>query len=470
MKRYSLLLALLCAVPAYAQDAPFCGSAFAPADMHHLAAMPMAEITGEQRAVLILVNFRDSPSQPYTAEYARNALQKTDAFFRENSKGTVSFSYDVLPWATIDHSYNGCDPMAIMQKAQASAVARGVNLTQYNRYIVAFPAAICGWWGLGTVGGNPSLAWVQGMIDKKVLAHELGHNLSLYHSNAWTCAGGTLTQPCKNVEYGGQVCTMSMGAKGHFNAFQKERLGWLAPLVVTRSGEYALSPYEHPAPTAPQALKISAGGKTYYAEYRQPIGEDAWMAGNANLERGVVVHMAEGVVPLLLDLQPKTAGVSDPALLPGETFVAPGLRVSLLSSDASGATIRVETDTVTPPPVVPPPVIPPPVVTPPPPPPPPPSSGTTLHLVSDKTSYRLKETAIVTVTLRRDGRPVPGQNIEIALHRPGMSPLFRKLRTGANGTDQTRFQLTLSWPTGTYAIYAQIGGLHATVLKFEVRK
>src|SRR5437867_3448324 len=82
---------------------------------------------------------------------------------------------------------------------------------------------------------------------------------------------------------------------GHFNAYQKERIGWLnygsSPSIqtVTTGGQYALEAYATPWGGLPKALKIlkSSGGgsSTYiYAEARTQYGIDG------SLTPGVIIH------------------------------------------------------------------------------------------------------------------------------------------------------------------------------------
>ena len=96
-------------------------------------------------------------------------------------------------------------------------------------------------------------------------------------------------------------------AAGHFNAFQKERLGWLdyglSPPITTveTNGLYTIEPLETGG-TGPKAMAIlkstdpMTGQQTwYYLEYRQALGSDSFLAGNSNMLNGIVVHMASPV-------------------------------------------------------------------------------------------------------------------------------------------------------------------------------
>jgi hypothetical protein len=140
----------------------------------------------------------------------------------------------------------------------------------------------------------------------------------------------------------------SAGAR-HYNAVQKELLGWLGygaspPITeVTSSGVYTLDPYE-PTGTGPKALKVrTAVGDWFYVEYRQPIGADSGLAGNPNVANGVLVHywngLANGVY--LLDMTPATASWTDPALTVGSTFTDAAGRVSITPVWANGTNAGV---------------------------------------------------------------------------------------------------------------------------------
>jgi len=303
---------------------------------------------GEQKVVVILVNFTDVNAQPYsTADASAVTFQSTSDFYRENSYQQTWLSGNVYGWYTIPMTSATCDYDLIGSLADQAATNAGVNLSQYTRKVYAFPQiGACSWWGLGTVGGSPSRAWINGSFQLKVVAHELGHNYGDYHSHSLPCDSAG----CSMVEYGDDRDMMGGSATGHFTAFQKERLGWLnysgSPSLTTinQSGSYFVEAYATQTPN-PKGLKIlkevdATGQRTYYyVEARAAVGFDG------SVTPGVLVHTASessGTTSNEVDLDPATA-TFDSTLDPGQTFTdaAAGVSITTAWAESTGAMVNV---------------------------------------------------------------------------------------------------------------------------------
>jgi alpha-galactosidase-like protein len=160
---------------------------------------------------------------------------------------------------------------------------------------------------------------------------------------------------CSSVEYGDLFDVMgSASPPKHFNAVQKELLGWLnygsSPPVTTvqSSGVYTIDPYESLGAN-PKALKVkTSSGDWYYVEYRQALGFDASsVSSNPNLKNGVVVHLWSQQNPngvFLLDMTPTTDSWSDPALDVSQQYsdTAAGITISTVwATTTAGVSVTV---------------------------------------------------------------------------------------------------------------------------------
>jgi Calx-beta domain len=110
---------------------------------------------------------------------------------------------------------------------------------------------------------------------------------------------------------------------GHYSAAQKDQLGWLGPRIVDLTAgpqEATLSPFELDSGATVAAKLPVPSGRTYYFEYRQPVGVDAGIpAGDLD---GVLVHTMEFSAapgPDLLDLQHAPPSTAEEAALPFDT-------------------------------------------------------------------------------------------------------------------------------------------------------
>jgi hypothetical protein len=306
---------------------------------------------GAQRTVVLLVNFQDEATQPYSKSSVQSLVFTTvNDFDLEVSYGQTWLTGDVFGYYTLAQSHTVCDYTTTASLARTAATNAGVNLSNYTRQVIIFPGNACGWWGMGTIGGIPSTAWINGDPQLLVVGHEMGHGFGLDHSHALDCHPVTIKTNCTMVEYGDTMDIMGGSSPYHFNAFQKERLGWLndgsSPPIetVTESGTYSIDPYETTG-TNPKALKIPIGttGSYYYVEYRMAIGSDAALSSNANVVNGILVHEAsasDANSSDLLDMTPATTSWSDPALDAGQSFEDSGHKITI-SPVSLGSTASV---------------------------------------------------------------------------------------------------------------------------------
>ena len=319
---------------------------------------------GAQKTAVFLVSFQSQPgvtsaSPSQAQDVVFDASSSVSNFFLEASYQQTWLTGGVFGPYAIAVSTSSCDYYGIASAAEQAATAAGINLSTYTRRVYAFSAlGACPWWGLGTVGGSPSKAWINGSFQNGVVSHEMGHNLGLYHSHALECGSLTMAAGCTNVEYGDMLDVMgSATPPKHFNAAQKDRLGWLnygasPPITTVQStGVYTIDPYEPPG-SNPKALKFrTSAGDWYYIEYRQPFGFDSsTVSSNTNVRNGVVVHWVDGGAAsgvYLLDMTPATSSWSDPALDLSQSYSdsSAGLTIAPLWVNATNAGVSITVGT-----------------------------------------------------------------------------------------------------------------------------
>jgi len=416
---------------------------------------------GEQRTLVILVNFRNNNSQPYTVDFANNVVFGTTSnFFLENSYQQTYLSGIIKGWYTIDMdspmNAATCDYSLISSLADQAASNAGVVLSNYSRKVYAFPQTGCGWWGLGSVGGSPSRAWINGSLELGVAAHELGHGLGLYHSHSLDCGPtAVIGSSCATNEHGDIVDMMGASHSAHYNAFQKERLGWLnagaSPPITTVSsdGTYLLETYQSVG-SGPKALKISksidpiTGKQTwYYIESRQAIGFDGFLANepSQNVLNGVLVHTGtegNGNSGYLLDMTPATPVYYwwyDPALMVGQTFQDPDTGMTMTTDwvSGTGASVTVSFGA---------------------------GGLAAVTVVTDQTSYTRNQSVSIKATVRSGSAPVANAAVNFIVKKSNGALVTGTATTGSNGTAVYKLRLTKKDPVGNYE--ADASALSAT--------
>lgn len=426
--------------------------------VQQISTAPTPQSLGEQKTLVILVNFDDNAAEPYSADAVRTAMFASDGytinhFYLENSFQQVWLTGDVAGWYTISATSTSCDTSSIAAKAQSAAAAAGFDLTAYAHQVYAFPENnSCGWAGLSSVGGIPSQSWINsinGTFQTRVVAHELGHGLGLWHSHSLDCGASVIGTNCTTAEYGDVVDTMGgpigFAPAAHFNSFQKERLGWLnagvsPPIIaVNASGTYAIDVYETPG-SGPKALKILrstdpvTGQRTwYYVEYRQALGFDAFLSGlTTNILTGLLIHTASeasGDSSDLLDLTPNTDSWWDSALGAGQSFqdTNAGIALTLASATATQAAISVNVA----------------------------SAAPKISISTDQATYLLGQTATVTAQVTAGGVPVSSDAVTFTIVKANGSKVTSSASTSTSGTVTFKIRFRKQDPVGTYQVTAQ---------------
>lgn len=235
--------------------------------------------SGDQNTLVMVVNLADknvdcSLDSIYSLLFGPS--DSVDQVYQATSFGQLSFSGDLVGPYTLEYtSAEGCNYRAWASAADALALADGVDFRLYTRIVYVMPRQSCSFAGAGTIGGNPSQAWIFSCHTPDVYAHELGHNLGMHHAST---PGG---------EYGDLSDLMGISGVGlrGLNSPHVTEMGWLSPErmeTVTQSGVYHIAPLHlDPSnaglPVTTQVLKIAKvdTGDDYYVSYRTDGGFDS---------------------------------------------------------------------------------------------------------------------------------------------------------------------------------------------------
>jgi hypothetical protein len=289
-------------------------------------------VLGEQRVLLVLVTWGP---EPYTVAHARQTLDETAAYVRSASFGRTWIVGEVTPWLHALSSRPACETARIGDVALSAARARGFDTSRYTTLGIAMPQIACPW------GGSyyPPGIWMNGRMDRHVVAHELGHTYGVSEEGpAWVCA-----RSCHAEPYGNPFSVMGHGWSD-YGAWEKVQFGWVDRVArVERAGTFALGAIDR-ASTQPQALRVLVAGDEYWLEYRPPA--PLWAYGSLEAASGVVIHagangLGVGRFPgrnyLIAD--PARRGL--PSVRAGESFAVGGaFRVDVVSTEAEVAQVH----------------------------------------------------------------------------------------------------------------------------------
>jgi len=341
------------------------GSGTAAAGQTAAAAAPHSVL------VVVATPSNGAASSVSASDVAATINGGVDTYWTDVTGGAVSFTATAYP-SVVETTTTPCVSGSVgtsfdfwneVKSKTGFTEGAGKHLLVYFRTL-----ADCGGIaGLGTIGSDLSsggLVWSNGYNTVGVLGHELGHNLSLGHSNTLDCTyGGSRVMDgdstrCAKRSYTdtNDIMAVSWQNQGFLNASHLRYLGLLtggSQISPSDNGQATLSPLA--SKTGLRAITLASGADRYVVEYRQPTGRDSWMSGLAGWgSTGVTVRKewdpaVSGFTAresYLLDGDPSTSDSSFGQLyptLPIGTWVdlaggALGLRV--ISTSPTGAVVE----------------------------------------------------------------------------------------------------------------------------------
>lgn len=310
--------------------------------------------TANKTVAVLMLNFSNDTSQPWTASTVRGVVfdnaNSVNAYYQDTSNGQLTMSGDVFGWYTIAADNSGCAYTTWGNQARTAAINAGVNLSAYQYVVYAFPyTSSCGWAGLAYLPGTNS--YINGSMNLRVVAHELGHNYTVHHASAESCTSNgvrvTLSSTCTSSEYGDPFTVMGSASTRMHHNWHRAQLGFTdAGQTITTSGDYQLVPAD--ATTGARLLRIARSDGTYYQlEFRQPTGIFDNFSASDPAVTGVTIRIAPApnviVQSQLLDTTPQTTSFNDAPLAVGQTFTDPftGMQITTKSVSAAGAVVGV---------------------------------------------------------------------------------------------------------------------------------
>lgn len=313
---------------------------------------------GEQKALVILVNFADANVSANVSSANGNVFANSNSaanFYRTTTFNRTWFTGVVVGPVTINYTRLGVNCNAYhswADSADSLVAGLGVNISQYNRVQYIIPNLGCLWTGMGAVSGVRS--WVVSGSNIMTHAHEFGHNLGMGHASSIDNAGTI-------YEYGDGSDVMGNIGYYHVNAPHTILPGWNTnSLIVSADGTYTISHLNvDPSTTLPIAIRVLQNVSNltyfngtayrvlaqtynvyYYFSYRRAVGWDSslWVYNDK-----LNIHKSNDPLTPTSSFQANTY-VFDPIGL-GSTFIGKTkfgeVRVTPLSYDSNQMTLMI---------------------------------------------------------------------------------------------------------------------------------
>ncbi|MCM2310081.1 MAG: hypothetical protein NDI84_01650 [Steroidobacteraceae bacterium] len=341
-------------------------SADAATDSVTVLAEPMAAapITA-RKAVVILVDIKDSTGTVHAVSSTCDGSARSsnimfgdqagalnvDGCYQDASFGALGFGGASYPGSTLDVARVTINETATIGSvcnysawgAAADRAVTGVTLANYQHRVYVVPSNVgCSWAGLAYVGcGSSCQAWVKAYSGQAcgypdAYAHEIGHNLGMWHASTDTNNDGALDcEYCDTSSFMGYAT----GSLRTLNGPHKVQMGWAsgARLVDgSQGGTFTVASLALAPAGSPQVVRVRpTSGDPYYIAFRTGVGYDSTMPSATTYLNKLNVHRYSGSGNSRF-----IASLGD-----GQTFndASSGITIQQLSRTADSATFTVST-------------------------------------------------------------------------------------------------------------------------------
>ena len=327
-----------------------------------LAAAPVAA----RKAVVVLVDIKDSSGTIHSVSTdcdgaavksagimfgTQTTGANVDGCYQDSSYGALGFGGATYPGSALDVTRVTVNEAAAIGGvcnysawgAAADKAATGVTLGNYQHRVYVLPANVgCSWAGLAYVGcGNSCQAWVKAYSGQAcgyndAYAHEIGHNLGMWHASTDTNNDGALDcEYCDTSDFMGYA-TANLRTQ---NGPHKVQMGWASGARVvdgSSGGTFTVSSLALSAAGSPQVVKVRPNsGDPYYLSLRTAVGYDQTMPSGTTYLNKLNVHRWSG--------SGNTRFVT--ALGDGQSFndATSGISIQQLARTSDSATFQVST-------------------------------------------------------------------------------------------------------------------------------
>jgi hypothetical protein len=334
--------------------------------------------TGEQVALVINIARADGAAAP-RAEVQQN-YEEAGRWLHAVSRGQLNVKVEMFPRDVVVASLPGGATEAVNSARECRnplvideawrAIQQEVDTSRLRFVSYVMPCDIDAY-GLGQVSGSLTWNWARffkgGFLPPsvKVVAHEWGHNLGLWHANTLKCTQDgvpvsfvtPVKDRCTHLEYGSEWSFMGRAWAPVMSTIERRQIGWLRAGEQTTTSEGSITLRRDGAPML--AWVRNAQGDVFAIEHVTARPDGWWCFGpwwcfgkchrTSGSSNGVMVYYVADTRPwadrsvYALDMTPHTPWNSDGVLKAMQSWTDPTGKLTLTVTNVSGdeATVHV---------------------------------------------------------------------------------------------------------------------------------